>query len=343
MELSPRKRAILSEIIRSYISTGEPVGSKYLSGRLDFNVSSATLRNDMSELSELGLLEQPHTSAGRIPTNRGYRVFVNDLMERRPVSNEIKTSIDAMLSKAAGDPEHLMSVAGILLSDLTGLPAIISSAANDEAYIRRAELIPMGRRMVMIVLIASDGTAKSRVCRISADLTPQMLSRFDRVLSANAVGSQISEFTATMLRKMIADAGDFAVAVTPVVGAVFEMTEEMHTKRLSVKGESNILSCYRSREEAQSMLDAISQSSRLLEVIENMNMPIGVIFGDSTGIDELKPSNMIIAKYGSSVSGGRIGVLGPTRMAYEQVIPGLGYLAARLSEIIADSLTDMEE
>ena len=344
MELSERKKAVLAEIIRSYIRYGEPVSSKALCEMLDLGVSSATMRNEMSELSEEGYLKQPHTSAGRIPTNLGYRFFVADLMEKQPVSADMKSSIDNLLEKASHDPEHLMSVAGMILSDITGLPTIISASSNEEAYIKRAEALPVGRRMVMIALLSSDGQAKSRLCRTARDITPPMLARLDRILSAKAVGTAVSGFGSELFKTFIADSGEYALSLTPIIGSVFEMAEEIHSAKLAIKGESNLISFYKNEKDAKAVLDLVTEQQKFLSLIEGMNDPVGVIFGSDTGIEELRPSNMVIAKYNLSGSvTGRIGVLGPTRMAYEQVIPGIKYFASKLSQVITDSLIDMEE
>ncbi len=342
MELSPRQRIILSKIIRSYIETGEPVSSKSLSRDLDFNLSAATLRNEMSELGSLGLLTQPHTSAGRIPTNRGYRMFITDIIEGQTVGAELKTSIDSLLDKASHDPERLLSVAGIILSDITGLPAIVSSGSYEEAYVRRVEIMPMSRRMLMIVMITSEGVAKSRICRTNTELTPQMLSRFDRIITARIVGARINEFDTALLQQVIYDAEDYAVAFTAVISSIFDMIDEMKSSKLSIKGEQNLISCYNSREDARALLELVEQPNRLLPIINNIEAPVSIIFGDDTGLEELRPSNLVVAKYGHK-DNGRIGVLGPTRMSYEQVIPGLRYFTAKLNKILEEAAFDMEE
>ncbi len=341
MDLSPRQRIILSKIIRSYIETGEPVSSKSLSHDLDFNLSTATLRNEMSELGALGLLTQPHTSAGRIPTNRGYRMFITDIIEGQTVGGELKNSIDSLLDKASQDPERLMSVAGIILSDITGLPAIVSSGLYEEAYVRRVEIMPMSRRMLMIVMITSEGIAKSRICRTNTELTPQMLSRFDRIITARIVGARINEFDTSLLQQVIYDAEDYAVAFTAVISSIFDMIDEMQSSKLSLKGEQNLISCYSRNEDARALIELVQQN-RLLPIINNIEDPISIIFGDDTGLEELKPSNLVVAKYGHTRRG-RIGVLGPTRMSYEQVIPGLRYFTAKLNKILEEAVLDMED
>ena len=137
MELTPRKKAILCSLIRTYIVTGEPVGSKTESLLRDIGVSSATLRNEMSDLCEMGYLMQPHTSAGRVPTNLGYRVYTDALRENMLVSDSTKRLINGLLTQALTDPENLPETASEILSDITGLPTIISSVRTDSCFVRR--------------------------------------------------------------------------------------------------------------------------------------------------------------------------------------------------------------
>ena len=183
MNLSDRKRIILAAIIKNYIKTGEPVGSKLLIELTGLSVSSATLRNEMSELCELGYLEQPHTSAGRKPTSTGYDFYFEQLMGRRQIPDDLKQIIDKMLNDAAKDPEHLASIAGQVLSDLTGAPTIMATVTKSEAFVRRVNIMPMGRRTVLLLLITSDGLTRSRICRSAFDLSPELISYFDRLVA----------------------------------------------------------------------------------------------------------------------------------------------------------------
>ena len=140
MDLSERKRIILAALIKSYIKTGEPVGSKYLLELTGLNVSPATLRNEMSELCELGYLSQPHTSAGRQPTSNGYSFYFERLMNHREVPSDLQLIIDKMLNDAAKDPENLASVAGQLLSNLTGFPTLMATVTREETYVKRIDI-----------------------------------------------------------------------------------------------------------------------------------------------------------------------------------------------------------
>jgi len=344
VDLSERKKIILAALIRNFIKTGEPVGSKALIELTNLGVSSATLRNEMSELCELGLLEQPHTSAGRVPTSVGYSFYFDRLMNRRDVPDDLKLIIDNMLLDAAKDPENLASIAGQLLSDLTGFPAIMATVTREEAYVRRVEILPMGSKTVLLLLITSDGLARSRICRSVFSLSPEFLVQFDRLVSVNIIGTSLSEFTPAFLQTLVAKNSSLALFITPLLSSIFEMVEELRSRTISIKGESNLMKCYSNEYDARAILELFTRQELLFSLLAGTRQRTEVVFGDKTGIDELKPSNIVVAKYdigGEDI--GRIGVLGPTRMAYEQLIPSLEYFAGRLGAVMTQAIRDLDE
>ena len=344
VDISERKKIILAALIKNFIKTGEPVGSKSLIDITGLNVSSATLRNEMSELCELGFLEQPHTSAGRQPTSAGYNFYFERLMNRKEVPSDLKVIIDNMLADAAKDPEHLASIAGQLLSDLTGFPAIMATITKNETYVRRVEILPMGRKTVLLLLITSDGLARSRICRSAFDLAPEVLSKFDRLISINVIGTELGSFTPAFLQSLVSQCGDLSLFMMPLLSSIFEMAEDLKSKSISVKGESNLMKCYSNEYYARSLLGLLTKQELLFSLLANTSDNIEVVFGDETGIDELKLSNIVVAKYNlGNQDIGRIGVLGPTRMAYEQLIPSIEYFADRLGHVMTQAIKDLEE
>ena len=183
MELGARKLKILQAVIEAYIQTGEPVGSKALCELLDVSVSSATIRNEMASLSELGLLEQPHTSAGRIPTQFGYRLYINELMKPKPLSDEEMRYIDGYLSEYADDPDLLLEKAAEMLAEMTKYAAISTTPTNRDATIQRIQLVQTGPHTAMLVLTTSTGTVKSKLFRTNYLLNSDILRMFSNVLN----------------------------------------------------------------------------------------------------------------------------------------------------------------
>lgn len=344
MDLSERKGIILAALIKSYIKTGEPVGSKSLLELTGLGVSPATLRNEMSELCELGYLQQPHTSAGRLPTSAGYSFYFENLMNRRELPNDLKLIIDKMLADAAKDPENLASVAGQLLSDLTGFPALMATDTKDETYVRRVEILPMGRRTVLLLLITSDGRARSRICRSAFDIAPTVLSSFDKLISVNIIGTELVYFTPAFLQSLVAKCGDYSLFLMPLMSSIFEMVEELQSKSINIRGESNLMKCYQNEYDARALLGLLTRQDILFPLLVNTHDDVEIIFGDQTGIEELRPASLVVAKYRlGNEDIGRIGVIGPVRMAYEQLIPSLQYFASRLGTVMTQAIKDIEE
>ncbi len=344
MELSPRKKQILAAIVKTYIETGEPVGSKALSQVLDLGLSPATLRNEMSELSELGYLEQPHTSAGRVPTSAGYRLYIQELMKPAEPDEKTKAAIDDALENSVSDPEQMVSTAGQALADLTGLPALSATVANETASVRRVEVIPMGRRSLLLVLITSDGVARSRLCRTERPLTTGLLERFTRLTAKEVEGKELSAFQPALLQTLVAEAGEYGFALMPLLAALFHMADEICASKLSLKGESNLFSFSELEKEARQLIDLISRRDAILSLLAGIHGPVEVVFGGDTPIAALRPSSLVVARYKlGDKELGRIGVIGPTRMAYEQLIPSIEYFAAKLGSLLTQAMEDMED
>lgn len=344
MELSPRKKEILAAIVKTYIETGEPVGSKALSQVLDLGLSPATLRNEMSELSELGYLEQPHTSAGRIPTSEGYRLYIRQLMTPAEPDEKTKAVIDDALEHTVSDPERMVGMAGQALADLTGLPALSATVANEKASIKRVEIIPMGRRSALLVLITSDGAARSRLCRTEAPLTPALLERFARLAAEELEGMELSGFHPALLQTLVAGAGEYGFGLMPLLAAMFRMVDEICESKLSLKGESNLFGFSELEKEARQLIDLIARRDAILSILAGVHGPVEVVFGGDTPIAALRPSSLVVARYrlgGREL--GRIGVIGPTRMAYEQLIPSIEYFAAKLGSLLTQAMEDLED
>ena len=343
MDLSERKRIILAALIKSYIKTGEPVGSKYLLELTGLNVSPATLRNEMSELCELGYLSQPHTSAGRQPTSNGYSFYFERLMNHREVPSDLQLIIDKMLNDAAKDPENLASVAGQLLSNLTGFPTLMATVTREETYVKRIDILPMGRRTVLLLLITSDGQARSRICRSAFNLAPDVLAYFDRLASAYIVRTELIKFSNQFLQALVSRTGDLSLFLMPLLSSVFEMVEELQSRSVRVKGESNLMKCYNNETDARALLGLLTRQDILFSLLADTSRDIEVIFGDRTEIEEFQPSSMIVAKYNfGNENIGRIAVIGPVRMAYEQLIPTVNYFAERLGKVMTQAMRDLD-
>lgn len=344
MELSPRKQAVLAAIIRTYIETGEPVGSKVLTGLIENAPSSATLRNEMSELCGLGLLEQPHTSAGRIPTSNGFKVYVDSLMRPKQITASAKNFIDSRLSDIYCDPEQIPALAGKILSDLTGLPAITCYVSEKASEIQKTEFIPISNRSAMLLLITSDGRTRSRIFRLSKGFTPELHERFRKICCETVIGRPVTELTKAYMQGVAASAGIDSFILMPLFTAVFEMAGEIESRSVNLSGESCLYNICADEDTARRILSLVKRREPILLMLNGIPDGVGVVFGSDTGYKELKTDTLIAAKFGDNKNyRGAIGVIGPNRISYEQIMPSIEYISRRLTDIMSDALRDMEE
>ena len=343
MTLNRRKQAILAAIIKTHILTGEPVGSKTLCNMFDFGLSSATLRNEMSELCELGFLEQPHTSAGRIPSSLGYRIYVDNILPELTVSAENKAAIDGAFETLSPDPEYLPGEATKMLSDLTGLTAINATVVSPNTTVRRAEVGSLGRRMIMLLVVTSDGNTKKRICRTATEISPKTLAVFEKLLADKIDGQRLSGITPAYIQTVISSAGADAFSVISLMSAIYGLITDIMNTKINIAGESNLFKNLKNDAAAGRLLEYMTHSESVIPILENGKGTVNVLFGDETDIAALKPSCLIVTSYGTGdTKSGRIGVIGSTRMAYDNIIPSIEYFAHRLGNAMTEALQDME-
>ena len=343
MELSERKKKILQAVVELYISTGEPVGSKALCDTLDFTVSSATVRNEMSDLAELGLLDQPHTSAGRIPSQRGYRVYIDQLMRRRSLTPQEKRVIDSLLMANSYDPEHLLNSVSRILAEMTRFAAVSTTPNGSEADIRAVQFVQTSRHTAMVILMTSAGTMKSRVFHCDFDLTPDILRVFFRVLNEKLVGMPVSGITPAFIQSMAASLGEMSLLMPSALMAVLDVARESMQVSLCMDGEMNLL--FQPEMEPGNLRRVMDFLSRRQELSQLLFEPAGatrVLVGRETRRPELNDSSVVVSKY--TVGGrdaGAIAIIGPTRMDYAKIISSLEYLSGSVGRMLTE-LMDTE-
>lgn len=343
MELSPRKQAVLAAVTKTYIKTGEPVGSKALNLILKNAPSAATLRNEMSELCDLGLLAQPHTSAGRVPTSNGFKVYVDTLMQPEKIQSGDKRFIDESLSDIHAAPEKIPEIAGTLLSKLTGLPSVTCFVINGGLTVRRLDLLPIGRKTVMLVLITNDGRTRSRLIRTDISFDLRHINEFVKIAEKKINGKGLCELTRAYMQGVAAALGIDAFAYMPLLSATAEMAEGMEASNVSLTNEAALYSVFDNAAAARRIISLVNLREPMLSLLDGINGGVGVIFGNDTGFRELSSDAIIAAKYGGDKYSGTVGVIGPNRMSYDRIMPCVEYTAFKLGEIISQAQKDMEE
>lgn len=342
MQLSERKEKILAAVIEHYIATGEPVGSKTLLEFLNIPVSSATIRNEMAELSRLGLLEQPHTSAGRIPSQSGYRYYVDRLMNRYELPLNEKRLIEARLSTAGGEPQQILEQAGQVLAEITNCAVVSTTPCDDNAVIRRVELLPLGTRTVMMVMLSSSGILKSRVCRTDSELNMELIETFYNIVSQHFIGKSASEVSMALIQTLALSLGSKSLAISPLLVTLADLAQLTEQTQLLLEGQSNLLN-YSDYPNAYELLEFLRRSDPLTNLFSNHKSQgdASVLIGKENLFRELQESSVIFSNY--SVSGkesGTLGIIGPTRIDYARLIPSLKYLTEIVGNIMSDTLED---
>ncbi len=338
-ELSERKKLILAAVVEQYIKTGEPIGSKELIALTGMAVSSATVRNEMSELAAMGYLEQPHTSAGRIPSQEGYRYYVDNLMKSREIDELNRRMLEAGISSAIGDPERLIAQASEVLADLTKCACVSTAPGGEAMIIRKIELVPVGVHSAMLVLLTSNGILKSRLCRLDCELTARICQQFYNIVQSCIIGKPASEISVASMQTVAATLDSDVFTMLPLMAAVCELAKSTASSRITVGGSSNLFSSYGS--DALELLEFLNKREPISAVMGGITEPLNVKIGKENIYRQLENSSVIVAKY--SVGGsdsGTIGIIGPTRMDYENIIPSVKYLTDLVGRLITQAIEE---
>ncbi|MBE6785345.1 MAG: heat-inducible transcription repressor HrcA [Ruminococcaceae bacterium] len=341
MELGKRKEMILSAIVEQYIKSGEPIGSKFLMDALPISVSSATIRNEMSELHEMGLLEQPHTSAGRIPSQAGYRYYVDNLMSTTELSENERELIKNELERSMGSPDKLLEKAGEMLAKLTGCAAIATTPTDEEAVIKHIEIMPVGTRIAMIVMMTSSGIIKNGICKVETELTKDMVQCFYDIVNECFIGRPVSDVGTVMIQTLVASLGSNALAMSPLFVVLADIANQALQAEIRLEGEQNLLHHREFGNNAYEMMQFFDEKDKLERALSNIRNPLDVFIGKENMYRQLENSSMIISRYSiKGHDGGVIGIIGPTRLNYAKLIPSIEYLTDLVSKMLTDTFED---
>ena len=337
MELTERKKKVLRCIVDLYIRTAEPVGSKAIAEMPDMNYSSATIRNEMADLLAMGYLEQPHTSAGRIPSAAGYRLYIDELMADYRLSVDETKHLGLAFEEKMQRVDNMMERVAKLVSQATDLPAITVTSRQGGATVKRFELILAGADSVILVVMLSTDEVVNKLIKLPVSLTETDLKLLCAVLNAAMTGITAEEFTADRMEKVIASAGAAAVLVPIVVEFTTETLRRQASANMAIAGQARLLGLpeYRDVDKAQKVLSSIDEDtlSGLPAVMQNAN-GTKVLVGPENVAQELKDTSVVMTKFdiGDGLQG-MIGVVGPTRMDYAKVTARLSYFAESLSKM----------
>lgn len=344
MQWNDRRKKILAIIVEAYIATGEPVGSKFLAEKLGNAVSSATIRNEMAELAAAGYLEQPHTSAGRIPTAPAFRFYLDNLMQHDALSDEDMERIDTSLRVLSDSPEKLMEEASKILATSTGYAAVTTTPDQKGSAIRRLELMPLSPRKAAMLLVTDSGVLRNRTCRFEQEIRLEELDKVAELLRMRFLNVPLAQICLADIQEVLAAMGIAAERYSPVLVAFYGLVQESADSEVLLTGQLNLLQHpdY-APERAKSLLTFLAQREQVADMLQSAGDAEGlrILLGSESDHGELNESSIITTGYSAGgKKRGTIGLIGPMRMDYASAVPKVEYFAKAVGRILSDMLDD---
>ncbi len=339
--LDPRSAAVLREIVEQYVATGEPVGSRTLSRRLPMGLSPATIRNVMADLTDAGLLFAPHTSAGRLPTDRGLRLFVDGLLQFGHLAEEEREAISLALEARGRSLEDTLAEASTMLAGLAGAAGLVLAPKSDGA-VRHIEFVPLGPGRALVILVAADGGVENRVIETPPGLPPSALTQAANYLNARLSGRSLGELRRVVATDMAEDRTQLDALTSQVVEAgLATWTGEGRGGALIVRGQARLLSEVTQIENLaaiQSLFERLERQETMLRLLELAEASDGVriFIGAESGLFGAGGVSMVVAPARNEADKivGAIGVIGPTRINYGRIIPVVDYTARVIGRLL---------
>ena len=332
MELTDRKKQILKIVVDGYVATAEPVSSKAIAEKMPGRISSATIRNELADLVEMGYLEQPHTSAGRVPSPKGYRLYVNELMERQRLSIAETERINQSLQMRMEELDRVISQAGRAVSSLMNYPAYVAATGKKQMTARRFELLPVDEHSCIVVMMMGDNRVKSQLLRMQLKVDTEQMPTLVNLLNSNFTGISADEMNRRLMDVSEQVTPQMFLLLSQTIAYAADVLEEAGQKEVFTVGTSQLLKLpeFRDADKAHQLMSFLSDSKENLPVPDEG--PMKILIGPENVSEALQDTSVVVASYdiGNDMRG-LIGVVGPTRMDY-------GTVAARLSGF-AEGLT----
>jgi heat-inducible transcriptional repressor len=340
-ELTERQKSILMLVIRDYIETAQPVGSNALVKRYHLDLSSATVRNEMSTLDEMGFLRQPHTSAGRIPTEEGYRFFVGQMMHQAELPETVQHTISHQFYQARPDVEQWMTLAASILAHQSQGVSVVTAPHAEQALFKHVELISTQGRQVLMVMVMAGGEVSQQILTLAEPVSQERLSQTATRLNVLLVGLSVEAIAALPARSNALDQD----ILTLIIQDMRRMTESV-SGNIYTDGLTNVLAEpeFAESDDARRALRIFEERSTLQDLLartttSSMVGGLQVLIGGEGGWEELRQCSMVLARYGvPGIATGMLGVLGPMRMSYAKTIPTVRFVAGLLSDLVNDTI-----
>ncbi len=336
MELSERKLRILQAIVGDFIRSAEPIGSRTLSKKYDMGISPATIRNEMSDLEEMGFLTHPHTSAGRVPSDKAYRLYVNNLMKKYELPEEEKKVIVEKLTKNVMELERTIQHAASLLSELTSLTSFAITPNQESNHLKYIKFLPVDEHTVVLMLVTESGKVSNTAIKLKTTYTEEHLFLLSKVMTYNYKGKSLSNIlTLDIIKSFETDIEAMSRLVETIRPNFISTLENMLNVDLFMDGLTNIFSIpeYNDIEKAKVFLEMINKKKHFTDVLVNREDGVIITIGTENQEDIMRDCSLITATY--HINGelvGKLGVIGPTRMKYDEVTSVIEYITDNISQ-----------
>lgn len=335
--IDKRKIMILEAIINDYITTGEPVGSRTIAKKYDLGVGSATIRNEMSDLEDMGYLEQPHTSSGRIPSSKGYRMYVDNLMKQSSLSIEEELLIKKyLIDSAMLEVDKIVKQASLLLSELTNLTCVVQTASVKKSHIKSVQIIKVDSGNLLSVIVTDNGVIKNHRIKVSKMPKEMDLLKINKVINARLMDLTIEEINLEVINNLKTDLGEYEDLFNAIVPALYESLKEDNSDEIFMQGTTNIFNYpeYNDINSAKEILNLLYNKDYVVKLIApegNLSIKIG----DENYLPEAKNCSVISAEYSlGDVPMGTIGLIGPRRINYSKVIAIMAQVMKDLNDTL---------
>lgn len=338
-QLSERKKRILKAIVDAHIVDGEPVGSKYLMQDEHLNVSSATIRNEMAELEAMGYLEQPHTSAGRVPSELGYRFYVDSLIESYAMTTSEITEINKLLKSKMNELDQILLAASKLAGNLTNYTSFVIKPKANSVRIKRFDVIYVDRHSLLLVMISDGGAVVTKRLSIERSVTQMTATDLAMALNDHISGKCADEITLPIIVELENAMGDKSPIVNPIIKIIYESMNELDGGDLKVSGMDRLLQYpeYSNKEQLRELLGAFEKKEDILELVSEHEDGVNVVIGSESSVKVMNNSALVfkpVVRDGKTL--GAIGIIGPRRMDYAKVVATIEGLAGNVESILND-------
>jgi heat-inducible transcriptional repressor len=334
--LTEREKKILACLISHYVKSADPVGSRAIANKYRLGISPATIRNTMQDLEEMGLVQQPHTSAGRIPTDAGYRIFVDTLLRQEPLSEAEKEIIKGTLRVGAGGVDSILEQTSRVLADLSEQLGISISPRLDDSILSRIELIEMSSGKVLVVMVFRSGLARTILVEVDAAISIFELEEMAQVLNEKLAGLTLGHMRRTIQERLV-DSGGNPKLLRLFVADDSEIWKNLGSHRMHIGGTENIIFQpeFANRERLQDLMKILHERSGLIELFRqksDADSGIVITIGAENKAREIQSCSVVSASYKAGSTTGTIGIIGPTRMPYAKLVSLVKYAAHQLSK-----------